>query len=59
MMNSWVPLPENNMSFPLPPKAITLNAAELKEKNNNKYAFEQHQTSLLHYSGQKICFKKM
>ena len=46
------------MSSPLPGKTITLNAAELK-KNNNKCAFEQHQTSLLRYSEQKNDFKKM
>ena len=40
------------MSSPLPPETITLNAAKFK-KNNNKSASEQHQTSLLPYSGQK------
>ena len=39
------------MSYPLPSETITLNAAKLK-KNNNKSASEQHQTSLLPYSGQ-------
>ena len=40
------------MSSPLPPETITLNAMGLK-KNNNKSASEQHQRSLLPYSGQK------
>ena len=31
MINSWVSLPEDNMGSPLPPKTITLNAAELKQ----------------------------
>ena len=44
------PLCEDNMSSHLPPETITLNATELK-KNNNKSASEQHQTSLLPYSG--------
>ena len=52
MINIWVPLHEDNMSSPLPPETITLNAAELK-KNNNKSTFEQHQTSLLPYGDQK------
>ena len=45
-------LGEDNMSSPLPPETITLNATELK-KNNNKSTSEQHQTSLLPYSSQK------
>ena len=31
MIKSWVPLPEDNMSSPLPPKTITLNATQLKK----------------------------
>ena len=53
MINTWVSLHEDNMSSPLSPETITLNAMELK-KNNNKSASEQHQTSLLPYSGQNI-----
>ena len=30
MINTWVPLYEDNMSSPLPPETITLNATELK-----------------------------